>query len=189
MFSGRASYSTSVDGGPARRIDLSTVYCHDCGHRALNVVRPDVAPECMHCGSEIVEVVHDPGQLREAMRFRSVDDRSGSEHGERTDVLQQVMDLYSGMAQSIAEQIEHTLAAQMTPQSHPAARDVVNALPRSTTDSTAECPVCLEALASQRVLTLPCAHALHESCALAWLVRRHTCPVCRHALPVEHDGA
>jgi len=47
-----------------------------------------------------------------------------------------------------------------------------------------DCAVCLEALAGERNVVLPCGHAFHFACADAWLsmvptFRRARCPVCR----------
>lgn len=55
-----------------------------------------------------------------------------------------------------------------------------------------QCPVCLECTVDR---TVPCAHALCDACAEAWMRRgHHTCPTCRTPIvnmtsrPVEDVG-
>ena len=49
------------------------------------------------------------------------------------------------------------------------------------------CPVCCESFdaAGGPVVLMPCQHPFHERCLLPWLEKRHTCPLCRTALPEE----
>lgn len=57
-------------------------------------------------------------------------------------------------------------------------------------DSTALCPVCLEALADQPTLQLPgCLHAVHVACALQSAQYDTRCPICRNqcVAPRERD--
>jgi hypothetical protein len=63
----------------------------------------------------------------------------------------------------------------------------------------ASCPVCQEPYRTVGppgsapppptvAVKLPCRHLFHEACALAWLAKRHTCPVCRAELPTDDGG-
>jgi hypothetical protein len=50
------------------------------------------------------------------------------------------------------------------------------------------CAICLDSFAlGQRVLTLPCLHRFHETCATPWLRKKATCPVCKHPLPSQPE--
>ena len=40
----------------------------------------------------------------------------------------------------------------------------------------ADCTICVETLALERVAALPCGHQFHRKCIRAWLARRPTCP-------------
>jgi hypothetical protein len=54
-----------------------------------------------------------------------------------------------------------------------------------------DCAICCESLQiSQKILQIPsCGHIFHETCALLWLTKHHTCPYCRYQLPTEDkDG-
>ncbi|EQC40564.1 hypothetical protein SDRG_02452 [Saprolegnia diclina VS20] len=46
------------------------------------------------------------------------------------------------------------------------------------TDETA-CAICLAGRRRQWLRLSPCQHAFHASCAIDWLLRKPTCPVCR----------
>lgn len=45
------------------------------------------------------------------------------------------------------------------------------------------CCVCFEAVKNPRKKTLPCGHVLHKRCALRWLCRSRSCPMCRRPVP------
>eukprot|EP00980_Cylindrotheca_fusiformis_P031171 scaffold25929_cov255-Cylindrotheca_fusiformis.AAC.3 len=54
-----------------------------------------------------------------------------------------------------------------------------------------DCAICCELLQiAQKILQIPtCGHIFHESCALQWLTKHHTCPYCRYQLPTDDkDG-
>ena len=60
----------------------------------------------------------------------------------------------------------------------------VTALEKAHADQA--CPVCLDALRpGDAGRVLPCGHAFHDDCALAWLVKTNACPLCRQP-PVAH---
>ena len=42
------------------------------------------------------------------------------------------------------------------------------------------CAICQDPLASQATVRLDCKHELHAQCAVNWLQRSPTCPLCRH---------
>lgn len=46
-----------------------------------------------------------------------------------------------------------------------------------------DCCVCLDAVAPPRTRRLPCGHTLHKRCAVRWLARSRSCPLCRTAVP------
>ncbi|CAH1434858.1 unnamed protein product [Lactuca virosa] len=49
-----------------------------------------------------------------------------------------------------------------------------------------ECVVCKEEMREGRdVCELPCEHRFHWMCILPWLIKRNTCPCCRHQLPTD----
>ncbi|KAK9048427.1 hypothetical protein SSX86_032610 [Deinandra increscens subsp. villosa] len=49
-----------------------------------------------------------------------------------------------------------------------------------------ECVVCKEEMREGRdVCELPCEHRFHWMCILPWVVKRNTCPCCRHRLPAD----
>eukprot|EP01047_Picozoa_sp_COSAG01_P064719 COSAG01_NODE_8616_length_2718_cov_31.588393_4_plen_180_part_00 len=49
-----------------------------------------------------------------------------------------------------------------------------------------ECPICQDMMGDgQEYMRMPCSHAFHAGCLGRWLSRQHTCPMCRHELPVE----
>ena len=79
----------------------------------------------------------------------------------------------------------------------PAHPDAVSRLPRvvggaRAGDEDTGCPVCLADMEAPEGATLremPCGHRFHEACLLEWLRTKHTCPVCRVALPSAPGGA
>jgi hypothetical protein len=46
-------------------------------------------------------------------------------------------------------------------------------------NTTEECSICFDPLASRTLLALPCGHVLHQDCASEWLSRHPFCPHCR----------
>jgi hypothetical protein len=44
----------------------------------------------------------------------------------------------------------------------------------------AECCVCMEDLAAQDLVRLPCSHSFHRECIVPWFYKAATCPMCRH---------
>ncbi|KAL8217014.1 hypothetical protein R6Q57_023851 [Mikania cordata] len=49
-----------------------------------------------------------------------------------------------------------------------------------------ECAVCKEEMRLGRdVCELPCEHQFHWMCILPWVIKRNTCPCCRHRLPTD----
>ncbi|KAI3687930.1 hypothetical protein L1987_81635 [Smallanthus sonchifolius] len=49
-----------------------------------------------------------------------------------------------------------------------------------------ECAVCKEEMRQGRdVCELPCEHRFHWMCILPWVIKRNTCPCCRHRLPTD----
>lgn len=49
-----------------------------------------------------------------------------------------------------------------------------------------ECVICKEEMKEGRdVCELPCDHLFHWMCILPWLMKRNTCPCCRHRLPTD----
>ncbi|KAI3822620.1 hypothetical protein L1987_10215 [Smallanthus sonchifolius] len=49
-----------------------------------------------------------------------------------------------------------------------------------------ECAVCKEEMRQARdVCELPCEHQFHWMCILPWVIKRNTCPCCRHRLPTD----
>ncbi|TYZ63716.1 hypothetical protein PybrP1_003685 [[Pythium] brassicae (nom. inval.)] len=76
----------------------------------------------------------------------------------------------------------------------PAAVHVLEALkaqnkeqPAADADSgeAASCVVCMEALARDAGVELPCRHQFHANCIEPWLKMHSTCPTCRHQLPTD----
>lgn len=45
------------------------------------------------------------------------------------------------------------------------------------------CCVCLVTVGPPRIKCLPCGHCIHKSCAVRWLARSRTCPLCREPVP------
>jgi hypothetical protein len=55
---------------------------------------------------------------------------------------------------------------------------------------TSDCNVCMCSFMPDddegvSVMTLPCEHYFHEACATGWLRHHHSCPQCRHLLPLK----
>lgn len=46
-----------------------------------------------------------------------------------------------------------------------------------------DCCVCFDMVTKKRLKLLPCGHVLHKLCALRWLSRNRSCPICRCAVP------
>lgn len=54
------------------------------------------------------------------------------------------------------------------------------------TSKCTTCTICQEAFAlDEHLVSLPCHHVFHYSCVCKWFESRHTCPLCRFALPTE----
>ena len=47
-----------------------------------------------------------------------------------------------------------------------------------------DCPICIDKLCDN-IMTLPCGHLFHLSCATLWLKKSASCPMCRFVLPRE----
>ncbi|KAK1303878.1 E3 ubiquitin-protein ligase RING1-like [Acorus calamus] len=72
----------------------------------------------------------------------------------------------------------------------PASKAAVAALEEVAVEEEVQCPVCRENERARRDATMrrmPCTHAFHGECKLAWLKRRNTCPVCRFELPTDDE--
>jgi hypothetical protein len=74
----------------------------------------------------------------------------------------------------------------------PASEAEIASLPRATSGEVREkdCAVCLEGLEEGeelRKMTCPSSHGFHEGCILKWLRASRLCPLCRFALPAEHE--
>ncbi|KAF6148576.1 hypothetical protein GIB67_042535 [Kingdonia uniflora] len=48
-----------------------------------------------------------------------------------------------------------------------------------------KCSICLKILRNAEVTEMSCKHEYHSICLRDWLSTRNTCPICRHALPVD----
>ncbi|XP_051207714.1 E3 ubiquitin-protein ligase RING1-like [Lolium perenne] len=75
----------------------------------------------------------------------------------------------------------------------PASEAEIARLPKATAGEVREkdCAVCLESFQEgeeMRKMTCPGSHCFHESCILKWLRVSRLCPMCRFALPPEHEG-
>ncbi|KAF9614614.1 hypothetical protein IFM89_019591 [Coptis chinensis] len=52
------------------------------------------------------------------------------------------------------------------------------------------CPVCLDEFCEGIEVTLmPCKHVFHNGCIKEWLQTNHTCPLCRHELPLSSGAS
>lgn len=59
----------------------------------------------------------------------------------------------------------------------------------ATAATAASCAICCEAFArGDSAVLMPCLHPFHDACLQPWLARRHTCPVCRTALPTQAEA-
>jgi hypothetical protein len=75
----------------------------------------------------------------------------------------------------------------------PASEAEIARLPKATAGEVRDkdCPVCMERFQEgeeMRKMTCPGSHCFHESCILKWLRVSRLCPMCRFALPAEHEG-
>lgn len=62
----------------------------------------------------------------------------------------------------------------------------VVALPSVEVKQGKECVICKEEMKQGRdVCELPCEHQFHWMCILPWVIKRNTCPCCRHRLPTD----
>mmetsp|Transcript_15931 Transcript_15931/g.34614 ORF Transcript_15931/g.34614 Transcript_15931/m.34614 type:complete len:474 (+) Transcript_15931:165-1586(+) len=59
----------------------------------------------------------------------------------------------------------------------------------SSSSSDGGCVVCTDQFkVGDTVMRLPfCAHCFHEECAMTWLKKHNTCPMCRRELPTDDD--
>jgi hypothetical protein len=72
----------------------------------------------------------------------------------------------------------------------PASADAIAALPMKNLDDNSlgpagkgECLICMDDVyIGDEVVSLPCAHWFHETCAGAWLSEHNLCPICRKAI-------
>lgn len=95
------------------------------------------------------------------------------------------------------ERLVSQLAQYHQPTRTPASVDAVNGLRREKLrNGRGEnrigecCVVCHDCYKEgDRVMYLPCSHIFHEDCVMPWFEEHNTCPVCRHALPVETSPA
>jgi hypothetical protein len=74
----------------------------------------------------------------------------------------------------------------------PASEAEIARLPKATAGEVRDkdCPVCMESFQEgeeMRKMTCPGSHYFHEGCILKWLRVSRLCPMCRFALPAEHD--
>ena len=95
-------------------------------------------------------------------------------------------------SQEALDQIISTLMEQH-PTSNapgPAAAESIAALPKKKLDEQllgpegkGECSVCMDDVhIGDEVVSLPCSHWFHETCASAWLSEHNTCPICRKGI-------
>jgi hypothetical protein len=50
------------------------------------------------------------------------------------------------------------------------------------------CPICLEDYVDGvEVVDLPCSHLFHHKCIETWAITHPECPLCRRAIPYEHE--
>ncbi|KAK1642429.1 hypothetical protein QYE76_060234 [Lolium multiflorum] len=74
----------------------------------------------------------------------------------------------------------------------PASEAEIARLPKATASDVREkdCPVCMESFQEgeeMRKMTCPGSHCFHEGCIIKWLRASGLCPMCRFALPADHD--
>lgn len=90
----------------------------------------------------------------------------------------------------------NALFLRARPRPQPATEAAISALPRGPLSSdllatAIECAICKDEFVAEDIgVTLPCnhLHVFHEPCLLPWLrEHHHTCPLCRHKLPFDHD--
>jgi E3 ubiquitin-protein ligase RNF115/126 len=104
-------------------------------------------------------------------------------------------------SQEALDRIISSLMEQAGPVSTapgPATTEAIDALPKIHltkemlgAELKAECSVCMEdVFLGDEVVSLPCTHWFHQTCATAWLSEHNTCPICRKSIDVEvGDGA
>lgn len=91
--------------------------------------------------------------------------------------------------------IMNQLFQSQQPQTNPAAQQIIDSLPQIKITQEIlvkqpQCPVCMEDFhVDEDSSQLPCKHCFHKDCISRWLRTQHTCPVCRHELPVEETPA
>ncbi|KAH8656146.1 hypothetical protein BGZ60DRAFT_532463 [Tricladium varicosporioides] len=101
-------------------------------------------------------------------------------------------------SQEALDQIISTLMEQH-PTSNapgPASPDAIASLPKKKLDEKmlgpegkGECSVCMDDVhTGDEVVSLPCSHWFHETCAGAWLSEHNTCPICRKGIDSEPSG-
>jgi hypothetical protein len=55
---------------------------------------------------------------------------------------------------------------------------------------SAECTICIDDLVlGETVMTLPCKHWFHETCATMWLKEHNTCPICRSSVELRQPNS
>ncbi|KAL3619352.1 hypothetical protein CASFOL_036922 [Castilleja foliolosa] len=51
------------------------------------------------------------------------------------------------------------------------------------------CPICMGGPRGGALVSrLPCKHAFHSHCVVRWLMKRQSCPMCRHEIVLEKGG-
>ena len=115
----------------------------------------------------------------------------------------------SGIAEALGMSFEEAVATQRDhalapPTSKSWLREEVlsdkNALDAEGKGTAHQCPICLKEFSKSggedatdsdknkktTAIRLPhCGHTFHRECALAWLERTSSCPLCRHELPTD----
>ncbi|KAL3619354.1 hypothetical protein CASFOL_036924 [Castilleja foliolosa] len=52
-----------------------------------------------------------------------------------------------------------------------------------------ECPICMCGPSRGSLVSwLPCKHAFHSHCVTRWLIKRQSCPLCRHEIVLDKGG-
>lgn len=78
------------------------------------------------------------------------------------------------------------LMERLPPVSRGANPEIIDALPQTLYTNEfkeTECSICLEKYERDEVIiTLPCMHNFHKTCATQWLQINKICPICRHEL-------
>ena len=68
------------------------------------------------------------------------------------------------------------------PRTDTASRCIESALPL-TSRTLSPCPLCLADRSAPTAM--PCGHVMCWKCAVEWCLRKPSCPVCRHAAPLD----